>query len=131
MQWNFSVNNFGVSPEDFSVWEVVLPFSHRRWKNKHTDTHTQNPKFKCNTVSVSPSASSPSSVVSSKETKKNTGSLETALWMSIWGCGSPASYCQPSAAAGFVYLEFYWRHAPFVFSNTQPYGPFAVPVVFI
>jgi hypothetical protein len=38
--------------------------------------------------------------------------------MSIWGCGSPASYCQPSAAAGFVYLEFSWMHAPFVYSPT-------------
>jgi hypothetical protein len=42
-------------------------------KNKQTN---KNPKFKCNTVSVSPSASN---VVSSKEEKKKGGSLETAL----------------------------------------------------
>jgi hypothetical protein len=59
--------------------------------------------------------------------------------MSIWGCSSPATYCQPGAVAdfiycrsqewalhspslaGFVYLEFSWTHAPFVFSSRQPY----------
>jgi hypothetical protein len=50
--------------------------------------------------------------------------------MSIWGCQSPASYCQPSVAAGFVYLEFSWIHAPFVFSSVQPDLPFAVAVFF-
>jgi hypothetical protein len=51
--------------------------------------------------------------------------------MSIWGCGSPVSYCQPSAAAGFVYLEFSWLHATFVSSSTQPYPLFAISVFFI
>jgi hypothetical protein len=64
--------------------------------------------------------------------------------MSIWGCFSPATYCQPAAAAGFihrrsqewalhspsptafVYLEFFWTHAPFVFSSIQPYPPVAI-----
>jgi hypothetical protein len=59
--------------------------------------------------------------------------------MSIWGCSSPATYCQPASVAGFiyyrsqewglhspslasfVYLEFSWTHAPFVFSSIQPY----------
>jgi hypothetical protein len=25
--------------------------------------------------------------------------------MSMWGCGSPATYCQPAAAAGFIYCR--------------------------
>jgi hypothetical protein len=49
--------------------------------------------------------------------------------MSIRGCSSHASYCQPSAAAGFVYLEVYWTHVPFVFSSIQPYPPFAISVI--
>jgi hypothetical protein len=51
--------------------------------------------------------------------------------MSIWGYGSPASYCQPSAAADFVYLEFSWLHAPFVFSSVWLYPPFAIAVFFL
>jgi hypothetical protein len=67
---------------------VLVPekyFCHCLIKGEKTKTKTnkQNPKFKCNTVSVSPSASSPSSVVvSSKEEKKKKErkkSLETAL----------------------------------------------------
>jgi hypothetical protein len=68
--------------------------------------------------------------------------------MSIWGWSSPATYCQPAAAAGFiycrsqewalhwpsptgfVYLEFSWMYAPFVFSSIQSYPPFAIPVLF-
>jgi hypothetical protein len=68
--------------------------------------------------------------------------------MSVWGCSSPAFYCQPAAAAGFiycrseewalrspsptdfVYLEFSWTHAPFVFSSIQPYLPAAIAVLF-
>jgi hypothetical protein len=50
--------------------------------------------------------------------------------MSTWGCGSPASYCQPSAAAGFVYLEFSWTHAPFVFSSMQLCLPVTIAVCF-
>jgi hypothetical protein len=62
-----------------SVCEVVLLFSYQRGKKKQTKTKTNKkiPKFKCNTVSVSPSASG---VVSSKaEKEKKKGSLETAL----------------------------------------------------
>jgi hypothetical protein len=72
----------------------------------------------------------------------------TALWMSIWGCSSPATYCQPAPAAGFIYcrsqewalhspspagffyLEFSWTHPPFVFSSVQPYLPVAIAVLF-
>jgi hypothetical protein len=79
---------------------------------------------------------------------KKKWNLETALWMSIWGCSSPATYCQPPAAAGFiycrsqewalhspspagfVYLEFSWIHAPFVFSSIQHYPPVAIAVCF-
>jgi hypothetical protein len=61
--------------------------------------------------------------------------------MSVWGCVLPATFCQPAAAAGFiycrsqewalhspspagfVYLEFSWMLAPFVFSSIQPYLP--------
>jgi hypothetical protein len=64
--------------------------------------------------------------------------------MFIWGCGSPATYCQPAAPAGFiyyrsqewalhspsptgfVYLEFSWMHALFVSSSIQFYLPVAV-----
>jgi hypothetical protein len=61
-------------------------FSHQRGKNKkisknkkqaNKGTNKKYPRFKCNTVSVSLSASSPSSVLSSKEDKKR--SLEIAL----------------------------------------------------
>jgi hypothetical protein len=68
--------------------------------------------------------------------------------MSIWGCHSTATYCYPAAAAGFiycksqewalyspspagfVYLEFSWMLAPFVFSSIQPYTPVAIAVPF-
>jgi hypothetical protein len=68
--------------------------------------------------------------------------------MSIWGCSSPATYCHPAAAAGFiycrsqewalhspsptgfVYLEFSWTHVPFVFSSLHPYLPVAIAVLF-
>jgi hypothetical protein len=75
------------------LWSSFVIFSSKGKKtkeNQKTKTNKQNLKFKCNTVSVSPSASS--AVVSSKEEKKKKrGCLETALWMSIWVCGSPAS----------------------------------------
>jgi hypothetical protein len=68
--------------------------------------------------------------------------------MSIWGWGSPACYCQPAAAGGFidyrsqewalhspsptgfVYLAFSLAHAPFVFSSIQSYSPVAIAVFF-
>jgi hypothetical protein len=34
--------------------------------------------------------------------------LETAWWTficSVWGCSSPGTYCQPAAAAGFIYYS--------------------------
>jgi hypothetical protein len=34
------------------------------------------------------------------------------------------------APQGFVYLEFSWMHAPFVFSSIQPYPPVATAVFF-
>jgi hypothetical protein len=86
-------------------------------------------------------SSSASSLVLSSHQRKREKKTESgdALWMSIWGCGSPATYCQASVAAvfihcrsqewalhspaGFVYLEFSWMHAPFVFSSIQPYPP--------
>jgi hypothetical protein len=69
------------------------------------------------------------------------------LWMLLWGCSSPATYFQPSAA-GFIfadlrselypyltlqalfYLVFSWMHASFVFSSIQPYMPVAIAVFF-
>jgi hypothetical protein len=27
------------------------------------------------------------------------------MWMSIWGCGSPACCCQPAVAGGFIYAD--------------------------
>jgi hypothetical protein len=67
--------------------------------------------------------------------------------MSIWGCNSPGTYCQPAAAGfiycrslewdlhspspiGFVYLEFSWTHALFVFSSIHPYLPVETVVLF-
>jgi hypothetical protein len=68
--------------------------------------------------------------------------------MSIWGCGSPSTYCKTSASAGFiycrsqewdfhspspsgfVYLEFSWTHVPFVCSSIQPYLLVAIAVFF-
>jgi hypothetical protein len=54
--------------------------NNKKPQNQNT-TKQINPKFKCNTVSVIPSASSPSSVVSSKDekNKRKQKSLETAL----------------------------------------------------
>jgi hypothetical protein len=70
------------------------------------------------------------------------------LLISIWGCGSPVTYCQPADAAGFtycrsqewalhspsstgfLYLAFSWVHAPFVFSSIQLYLPVAITVLF-
>jgi hypothetical protein len=114
MQYSFSLNSFGVSTSESSpgvgFCVVVLSLSHQRKKKKR--------------------------------------SLETALWMSIWCCSSPATYCQPAAASGFiycrsqewashspspsifVYLEFSWMYAPFVFSSIQPYPPVAIAVFF-
>jgi hypothetical protein len=84
VQKSFSLNNFGVSPFASSpgvgVCEVVLLLSHQRGKNK---TKQKNPKFKCSTVSFSPSASSPSSViVSSKEEKKQ----NKRVWRQLCEC---------------------------------------------
>jgi hypothetical protein len=45
-------------------------------------------------------------LLSHQSKRKKKGCLVTPLWMSIWDCCSPSSYCQPSASAGFVYLEF-------------------------
>jgi hypothetical protein len=49
--------------------------SHQRGKKPKTKPNQtkpkQNPKFKCNTISVSPSASNPSSVVVSSKDEKN------------------------------------------------------------
>jgi hypothetical protein len=118
--------------------KFVIVSSKGKKQNKQTTTPPNqstskqiNLKFKCNTVSVSPSASSPSLSLSHQKTKrtkkrkKRKKSLETALWMSIWGCGSPATYCHcrlylgrsqewvlhSSSPAGFVCLAFYWLHA--------------------
>jgi hypothetical protein len=42
-------------------------------------------------------------VVSSKEERKK--SLETVLWMAIWGCGLPACCCQPAVAGDVIYAD--------------------------
>jgi hypothetical protein len=73
-----------------------------------------------------------------RKRKKKKKSLETALRMSIWGCGSPATYCQPAAVAGFiycrsqewalhspsptgfVYFEFSWVWQPLLQALTSP-----------
>jgi hypothetical protein len=68
---------------------------------------TKCPKFKCNTVSVSFSACRCSSVVfSSKVGREKKKSLETGLWMAIWGCGLPARCCQSAVAGGVIYADF-------------------------
>jgi hypothetical protein len=68
--------------------------------------------------------------------------------VSVWDCSSPATYFQAAAAAGFiyyrsqkwalhsprptgfVYLEFSWTHAPFVFPSIQSYPPVAIALLF-
>jgi hypothetical protein len=37
--------------------------------------------------------------------RKKKKSLETGLWMAIWGCGSSAHCCQPAVAGGFIYAD--------------------------
>jgi hypothetical protein len=125
MQYSSSLNRFGDSPSASSpgvgVWVVVLLLFHQR--GKKLQVHMQ---------------------YSFSLIKGKKRSLETHLWMSFWGCSSPATYCQPVAAAGFiycrsqewdlhspsptgfVYLEFFWAHTPFVFSSIQPYPPVAI-----
>jgi hypothetical protein len=41
----------------------------------------------------------------SHQRKGDTKSLETVLWMTIWGCGSPAHCCQPAVAGGIIYAD--------------------------
>jgi hypothetical protein len=54
---------------------------------------TKSPKFKCNTVSVSPSASNCTSVVSSKEEKKK------RVWRQVCECLSEAvAYLPPTVS---------------------------------
>jgi hypothetical protein len=104
------------------VSKVVLSFSHERGKQQQQQQIY--PKIKCNTVSVSPSASSV--VVSSKEEKKKKGDSGDSFvnfYLRLW---LTCLLCQPSAAAGFVYLEFSWMLVPFVFSSIQPYPSFAI-----
>jgi hypothetical protein len=105
-----------------SHWEVVLSFSHQRVKTKQTNKKITS----SNAIQFQLVLQHPVLVLllSHQRKRKKIGSLETALWMSVLGCSSPASYSQPSAAAGFVYLEFSWQHAPIVFSSIQPYPPF-------
>jgi hypothetical protein len=67
--------------------------------------------------------------------------------MSIWGCYSPATYCQPADAAGFiycrsqewalhspsstgfVYVKSSWTRVPFVFSSILSYTPVTIVVL--
>jgi hypothetical protein len=115
MQWSFSLNNFGVSPSACNpgdgVSEVVLLLSHQRGKkpNQTKQNKTKNTtkcrKFKCNKVSVSFSACRCSLVVVSSKVGRKKKSLETVLWMAIWGCDSPARCSQPAVAGGFIYAD--------------------------
>jgi hypothetical protein len=58
--------------------------SHQRAKNQNqTKTKQKNPKFKCSTVSVSPSAFSPSSVVVSSREEKN---KKKRVWKQLCEC---------------------------------------------
>jgi hypothetical protein len=65
--------------------------SHQREKkprkiNKKNHNTTKYPKFKCNTVSVSPSACGSSSVISLKEEKKKKGSGDSSVngYLKLW-----------------------------------------------
>jgi hypothetical protein len=95
MQYNFSLNNFGVSPsacnpgDGFS--EVVLSClikgekTKSKTNRKTKQNKTKYPKFKCNTVSVSPSTCSSSSViVSSKREKKGSGDSTVNVYLMLW-----------------------------------------------
>jgi hypothetical protein len=42
-------------------------------------------------------------VVSSKVGREKES--RDSLWMPIWGCGSPARYCHPAVAGGFIYAD--------------------------
>jgi hypothetical protein len=44
-------------------------------------------------------------LLSHERKKGKIKSLETVLWMAIWGCGSPACCCQPAVAGGFIYAD--------------------------
>jgi hypothetical protein len=59
---------------------VIFAAKGKKQKPKKQKTkENKTPKFKCNIVSVSPSASSPSSVIVSSKEEKKKRSLETAL----------------------------------------------------
>jgi hypothetical protein len=134
MQYSFSLNNFGVSPSASNpadgVSEAVLSLSHQRGKKNKKQNKQKNktkyPKFKCNTVSVRPSACSSSSVVlSSKEEKKKRVWRQFCEWLSEAVAHLPTAVSQlllealliadlrselntHLAPPGFVYLEFSW-----------------------
>jgi hypothetical protein len=58
-------------------------------KKQKTKTKQINPKFKCNTLSVSPSASNPSSVVVSSKNKRNK-QTKKRVWRQLCECLSEA-----------------------------------------
>jgi hypothetical protein len=51
--------------------------------NNQSTTKQINPKFKCNTLSVSPSASSPNSVVVSSKDKENRKKQKRRVWRQL------------------------------------------------
>jgi hypothetical protein len=122
MQWNFSLNNFGVHLS-LQSWRwclrccsVIVSSNgmHKVEQNCTKKTKTKNknqkpttcPMFKCNTVSVSFSACRCSSVVFSsevgREKKKESGASSVN---GICGCGLPACCCQRAVAGGIIYAD--------------------------
>jgi hypothetical protein len=94
-------------------------FSSKGKKEKTNKQTNKNPKFKCNTVSVSPSASSPSSVIVSSKKRKKKG-----VWRQLCECLFEAEAHLPSTVSHLL------LHAPFVFSSIQPYPPFTIAFFF-
>jgi hypothetical protein len=65
-----------------------------------------NPKFKCNTVSVSLSASNPISVIVSLKEERNKETKKKRVWRQLCErLSEAAAHLQPAAAAGFIYAD--------------------------
>jgi hypothetical protein len=108
--------------------------SHQRGKNKKTPkTKTKKiVKFKCNTLAVSPSASSPSSVILSSKEEKNT--TKQRVWRQLSECLSEAGVYLPPTAnhmllqALIFYLFIFLNRLKIYFTDLNGYFTFTLVI---
>jgi hypothetical protein len=93
--------------------------SHQRETKQNKQTN-KNPKFKCNTVSVSPSASSPGSVlVSSKEEKKQK-KKKKKVWRQLCDCLSEAAAHLPPTVSHLLLQALFMQISAMSLTLTWP-----------